>query len=586
MKQFILHSTIVKLNMKTSKGTLSILWLVIVLSQSSQERHNKISISKPRYPHCNNDSTCPTWFICNSRNSCQCGNEHNYAVVCDTERRESAVLDCHCVTYDRQTGSTYLGLCFYNCENTNTNKKMDPIHNKLPRKPEVLLNKSACTRFHRRGLLCGDCEEGYSPFVLSYNLSCVKCPDGHKNWWKFILAGFVPLTFFYFFVVIFNINLTSRLYGVVWFSQALSAPALIRLVMSELSHGSPHVLTATKTFLVFYNFWNLDLFRSVIPDICLNVTTLQALALDYLIALYPFVLILLSYLLIKLHDRQFAIIVVIWKPFHKVLSMFRRSLDIRTSVIDSFATFFLLSYVKVLSVSTDILIPTTIYKLGSSKEQFGLYYTPTVHYFGAEHLPYAITAIVILTLFVSIPTIVFILYPFQFFQKFLSYFPFNWHFLHAFVDSFQGCYKDGTEPGTFDCRWFSTLIHLFRLLLFVIYGMTLSMMFFVYGIIAALILSIAAINIQPFKKIASRYPLTETVFYILLILVFIAAIVRDVATTGKFFSIMFTIVFGFLTAFIPIIYIASLVSFWMISRIKWIRHHWYRNKDYESTWTY
>ena len=157
-------------------------------------------------------------------------------------------------------------------------------------------------------------------------------------------------------------------------------------------------MIATKIFLVFYSFWNLDLLRSVIPDICLNVTTLQALALDYLIALYPFVLILLSYILIELHDRQFAVVVTIWKPFRKVLFMFRKSWDIRTSIIDSFATFFLLSYVKVLSVMADLLIPTTIHQLGTNKTQFGLYYSPTVQYFGDEHLPYAITALIILTL--------------------------------------------------------------------------------------------------------------------------------------------------------------------------------------------
>ena len=33
---------------------------------------------------------------------------------------------------------------------------------------------------------------------------------------------------------------------------------------------------------------------------------------------------------------------------------------------------------------------------------------------------------------------------------FSTYFPTQWHFLHAFVNSFQGSYKDGTEPGTYD----------------------------------------------------------------------------------------------------------------------------------------
>ena len=562
--------------MKLSKVALAILWLVTVLSQSSQQMDHTCDVIEPTEdgpPHCRNDSTCPTWSICNSRNDCQCGDKHNFAVVCDIKTRASAVLDCHCVTYDRESGSTYLGLCFYNCE-TNNPQKERVVYKKLPQTPKELLNKSACTHFHRAGILCGDCEKGYSPFVLSYNLSCVKCPDGHKNWWKFILAGFVPLTFFYFFVIIFNINVTSsRLHGVVWFSQALSMPAFVRLIMTTLSYGSPHLLTATKTFLIFYSFWNLDLLRSVIPDICLNVTTLQALALDYLVALYPFVLIMLSYLLIKLHDKRYTVLVTVWKPFRKILSMFRKSWDIRTSVIDSFATFFLLTYVKVLSVTADILIPTNIYKLGSNKSSIalGLYYSPTVHYFGDDHLPYAIVAIVILTLFVSIPTMIFILYPFQFFHKFLSLFPLNWHFLHAFVDSFQGCYKDGTEPGTVDCRWFSTLILIIRPLLFIIYGMTLSMIFFVYGLIALVIFLMAIINIQPFKKVAARYPSTDMVFYILLSLTYIAVIAKDTASIENYFFNIISMILALSTAFVPIVYIASLISFWMISRMRWIK---------------
>ena len=559
--------------MSVLSDTLVMLWLIVLLSQlshsaSSSDKHQE------EYVSCGTSKACPTWFVCNSENNCQCGDTHDNAVVCDNKLKESAVLDCNCETYDKRNQSTYAGLCFYNCQNSNPEKMMDYVYTRLPRKPEELLNKSACTHFHRTGLLCGDCEEEHSPFVLSYSLSCVRCPNGHKNWWKFVLAGFVPLTFFYVFIVIFNINVTSsRLHGVVWFSQTLSTPALIRLIMSALSHSdSPQLLMATKTFLVFYSFWNLDILRSVIPDICLHVTTLQALALDYLIPVYPFMLFLLSYILIELHDRQYVVVVVMWKPFRKVLSIFRKSWNIRTSVIDSFATFFLLSYVKVLNVTMDILIPTSVYKLGSTNSQpLRLFYSPTVQYFGYDHLPYAIIAITILTLFVGIPTMIFILYPFRFFQRFLSFFPINWHFLHAFVDSFQGCYKDGTEPGTFDCRWFSSLVLLIRLILFMLYGVTLSMIFFVFGLIAVLIFLITAINIQPFKKDASYYPITEMTFYILFSFIYVAIIARDIATTEKFLYNVITLIFLFLTVFVPIVYIAFLIGIWMISRLRQIK---------------
>ena len=202
-------------------------------------------------------------------------------------------------------------------------------YSRLPNNPTELINNSVCTQFHRTGLLCSDCEKEHGSFVLSYNLSCVRCPDGHKNWWKFILAAFVPPTFFCFIVLLFNINVTSsRLHGVVWFSQALSIPIPIREVMLALIEEQA-LLKIVKVFLVFYSFWNLDLFRSVIPDICLNVTTLQALALDYLVAFYPSVLLFTSYFFVKLHDRNIHFIVTARKPFRvhftssKSLGMFR-----------------------------------------------------------------------------------------------------------------------------------------------------------------------------------------------------------------------------------------------------------------------
>ena len=397
--------------------------LLVLVAMASQCSPLKISAKKyhtgklsditDENPQCYNDSECPTWFICNSEKNCQCGEGHNYAVVCDAKSFKSALLNCHCMTYINETRATYLGSCYYNCMNEND-------YNPLPKNPELLINESACTHFNRVGLLCGDCEEGYSPFVLLYNLSCVKCPDGHKNWWKLILAGFVLVTIFYFIVLLFDINVTSSwLHGVTWYSQALSTPSLTHLILLSLSISNPKLLTPTKVLLMFYSFWNLDIFRSVIPDICLNVTTLQTLALDYLVALYPFVLILTSYYAIGLYDRKVTFIVNAWKPFRKLSSMFT---DAHTSVIDTFATFLLLAYVKVLSTTVDLLAPTQIYRLGSNSSTLGLYYSLSICYFGDEHLPYAILAITVLAIFVCVPALTVVLYPFQFFQSFFPFF--------------------------------------------------------------------------------------------------------------------------------------------------------------------
>ena len=567
----------IKLNMFSMNQVEStIIMLLLLLAVSSCTSQNSstvtgclITASPINIDHCNNNSSCPTWFVCNAENRCQCDKITN-KIVCDDEAQISAVLNCNCVTYNSESKLTFVGSCFYNCLSSASS---DLYIKTLPKNPEILINNSACTPFHRTGLLCGDCEEGYSPLVLSYNLSCVECPNGHENWWKFILAGFLPLTVFYLFILVFNVNVTSsRLHGVVWYSQFISMPAFLRIAQLVISNDYMYYkkyLKAIKVSFSLYSLWNLDLFRSVLPDICLNITTLQALTIEYLIALYPFVLILLSYILIVLHDRRVQLVVAVWKPFKRVVTFFRKSWDIRTSVLDSFATFFLLSYIKILNVTADVLIPTQIRQLASKKSTFGVYYSPSVSYFGDQHLPYAILALTLVTLFVSIPTIIFILYPCRFFQNFLSLFPINWHFLHAFVDSFQGSYKDGTEPGTRDCRWFSVPMLLVWPLVFIIYGLTLSIMFFVYSFIILLILLIAKINIQPLKLVDSRYPLVDLIFIFLLGLAHIVILERGAIVIERYQTYHAIIaIIMFLATIFPLFYISFLIGSWLFSRIK------------------
>ena len=160
--------------------------------------------------------------------------------------------------------------------------------------------------------------------------------------------------------------------------------------------------------------------------------------------------------------------------------------------------------------------------------------------------------------------------PLSVFSKNSLIFPLNWHFLRAFVDSFQGCYKDGTELGTFDCRWFAVLMLLLRPLLLFIYALTLSMMFFAYAVIILVILLIAMVNIQPFKKAAVRYPSTDPIFLVLLSTVYITALARGVADTkhASYYIAMSAITF--LSAFVPIFYIIFFTTFWLISKRRWV----------------
>ena len=174
------------------------------------------------------------------------------------------------MTFGEESNSTQAGLCFYNCDSDSQRTMKDTVCHLLPMNPAKDLNSAMCGRFNRTGVLCGKCNKGLCPFVLSYNFTCVECPDRNKNWWKFVLAGFVPLTFFYTFVMLFNINITSsHLRGVVLFSQFFSIPPLVRIIILTIEN-EPNVLKVAKAVYLLYSFWNLDFFRSVISDICLK----------------------------------------------------------------------------------------------------------------------------------------------------------------------------------------------------------------------------------------------------------------------------------------------------------------------------
>ena len=99
-----------------------------------------------------------------------------------------------------------------------------------------------------------------------------------------------------------------------------------------------------------YGFWNLDL--TPIPHTCVSVDILEALALDYAIAFYPLILLVIYYVLIQVNTFNFMC-----RPFHRCADHLRKQLDVRNSIVEAFSTFFLLSYVKLLGVSFDLLVP-------------------------------------------------------------------------------------------------------------------------------------------------------------------------------------------------------------------------------------
>ena len=226
-----------------------------------------------------------------------------------------------------------------------------------------MLNEYVCSDFNREGQLCGKCKNGFAPSVYSYSLRCVKISNYRYKWIKYIGIAFGPLTIFFLFISVLHISPTSPyLHGFIFYSHIISLPMNSRLITLTYeyhhSHQDPSAFTFLKLLLSVFGFWSLDFFRLFYNPFCIHpsMTTLHALALDYVIAVYPLLLLVLTYLMIKLHSRRCRLVVFLWRLFRPLLRILQSKLSIKTSLIDSFATVFLLSTIKYQTVLHEWMI--------------------------------------------------------------------------------------------------------------------------------------------------------------------------------------------------------------------------------------
>ena len=506
------------------------------------------------------NTTCiATWHRLkesSNSSSCVCGSSLGGIVECDSSSGKVSLLQCYCMTFDVNRSMLVVGRCLYGCVNGK-----NPYYSRPSNTSKL---NELCSRYHREGQLCGRCEEGFALPVYSYNFSCVNCTNPYaNNWMKYLAVSLLPLTLFFTVIVTCRIRVTSGLMNTfILLCQIISLPAIVRAVSNRFVYDTGSaVFVMHGVMYTFYCMWNLDFFRLLYRPFCLHpeTTTLQILALDYVTAVYPLTLLVVVYLLVKIHDSNFKVIVCLWRPFHRCFVYFRKDWNIKTSLIDSFATFLLLSYMKFLSVSLNLLAPVPFLNIkGETLSKYYLYWDGTIELFGSEHLPYAILALTVLIIFNILPLLLMCLYPCKWFQKCLNYCRLRNQILHIFMDAFQGHYKDGTN-GSRDCRWFAGLYLFCRILTMVILGVTISQFFLsLVGCLVLVLLLLTAV-LQPYKaNVHNRINIFFLLVMVLLILLFMAIFLARYETVqfAQFAKLMFN-----LSAFIPVMYIVGVIIY-------------------------
>ena len=516
------------------------------------------------------DTVCPPWMrpapIClvepesiNETNcsDCECGSSLNGLLSCNQSSKEVKLLACYCMSQSTILNKTIVGNCLYSC----SRKYMID----MPSRPSEL-DKSTCSDQKRTGQLCGNCIADHSPPVYSYSIACVSCKPNKQYWVKYAVVAFVPLTIFYFIVLAFRISAVApKLQCYILVSQVIAMPTHIRYLYAlQNYYKKSHTLQLklAEVGISMYSVWNLDFFRAIYDPFCIHpgLSSLGVVALDYMVAIYPLLLILLTYGFIQIYSHM-HVVQRFLKPIHKCCFHFRKEWNIKQSLISVFATFLLLSYVKILNTSFDLLLPTNIYDMNGNKQYPSfLYHNGSIETFGDEHKPFAVLAIFMMLLFNVVPLMLLYLYPCRCFQKLLNQFrSCSFQALHIFMDTFLSNFR--TKP--IDCRYFAAIYLTIRIINLVVFSLTLSRFYYPLVSIFMLTAVLLVALFQPYKS--SVYNKLDVFFFIVTIYGYLAGSAYALSPGESRFNNFFiwTIL---LAAAIPVCYITGLLISWATPR--------------------
>ena len=455
---------------------------------------------------------CPLWHYYDpSTNSCLCFP----CVLCDEKKAYIDRWYMVTVQQNQNLVSISRSNIFYLHHGAKGTK---PGYRLLPENISEL-NDYMCGPLNRKGYLCSDCIDGFGPSmsIFEHPNDCYRCRDNWHGVILYLIIVLVPVTLFYLIILIFQINMASApMPCFIMYSQIVSialSDAWSNFGLSEIAFNTNtgDITPVTKLILILYGIFNLDFMSHVVPPFCIisNLSLYHRAILGYIKAFYPMLLILMTWICVELHDRNFRMIVYLWRPFHRCFVRLRRGWDTKNDLINVFATFLLLSFINITYQTVIITTTTKISTYSLSGECFyhsNYYYVSEIDNIimtnSTNYITWSFLAALICIIFNIIPLLLLVLYQFEKFRKLLSKLRLDGISLMIFMEKFHCCYRDGLD-GRRDMRYFSGIYYLLSLLLslcpVLLYDMFKFKHYFVRGIIFSITAPVIALC-RPHKK--------------------------------------------------------------------------------------
>ena len=420
---------------------------------------------------------CHPWSFYNETlHHCQCYHTIQYKRIECSERKISIYIG-YCMTTEQ------LETFFSNCAAYSPKVNVSAVNGMYIQLPNNIseLNDFMCGPMNRKGRVCSECIDGFAPSVISPWYQCANCTGAWYGIPLYLFLEFVPITLFYLAVLIFQISMiSSPLTTCVMYSQLLvhCFTKNSSIVTLNLSHA--YTSNFVKILVMFHGIWNLDFFRSILPPFCIspNLNNIHVAFLGYISALYPVLLICFTWVCIQLYSRDCQPFVWLWKR----LCCLMPNRSAKPKIVDTFATFFFLSYTKVCFISASMFTfnvywsnTTEARSIYAEADSFVVYIQPNIQYFSKEHAPYVIIGALVLLVFALLPTLLLAAYPSRRLRSLLLIHRLGGRSnaaLNIFMEKFYSCYRDGLDGGR-DMRSFASL-HLFIRLLTLLVSLWIS----------------------------------------------------------------------------------------------------------------
>ena len=514
------------------------------------------------------DVDCPPWFSLDITNNsafpqCVCSDAMEGIIICNQRERTSYVKIGHCAYRDLHTNGTVVAYCPYVFPTS-------LIHNGLIRLPHDIneLNTFTCRHLQRKTgpLFCGRCINGTGPSVYSYGSQCTECSK--VNILYYLLLQYVPTTIIFLAILLFRCSIVSPpmshyiLYCNIVHHALKTSVGQYALFFNT----NACIIKAMKLILTLFSLWTLDPLYFIAPPLCVseNIREIYIPILDTIAAFYPFILLLMTYILIELYARDCKPIVFMWK--HGRCSKVIGSWNTGQSLIQVFATLYFLSFMKFIGIVCDSTVAANVINMKKSVVLTVSYVDPTITLFSYQHLPIGLIAMIILIFFVTPPTLLLVFYPTTCFKKVSTCLKPRWLLtIKIFTDTFHGSYKDGTS-GTRDCRSIAGIIFVIWIIFPFLDGAvtlfyTLTFPWFVTFIPIVIVLAIFCVVLEPYKHRAAN--VSGTV--LLLILTVAAAIAGTL--DGYTFSAPLVLM-GIIVLVSPHCVVYGCAIYWLVKRFK------------------